>query len=266
MTAKPKGASSVMNQRHDATDALDDFPTPPWGTRALIERVFPKLGLYAAPGTLKGARVWEPAAGRGIMAEVLREYGCDVHATDVHRYPDTRGRIDAIGSFVGDGGLMLDTIRPPNFKHSARGAGIDFVITNPPFRLAQAFALRAIREAEVVALLCRSNWAEGAERYRELFAKHEPICEAVFCERLPMVAGGYITKTTDETNRPVRIQLEVGGYDPDASSATAYSWFVWMRGATTPCRKIWIPPGCETALAKPDDPSRFAKRRDTALI
>lgn len=262
------GSSAVMNQRHEALDSLDDFPTPPVGTRALIERVFPKLGLYSGPGTLKGARVWEPAAGRGIMAAVLREYGMDVHESDVHRYPDRRTPGDVrIGSFVGEGGLMLDTIRPPNFRHSSRGAGIDFVITNPPFRLGLEFALRAIREAEVVCLLLRSNWAEGGERYTELFAKHEPIAEAVFCERLPMVAGGYITKVILEDGKPknVRIPLEVGGYDPRASSATAYSWFVWMRGATTPCRKIWIPPGTRDALTKPTDAERFAKRGDTAL-
>ncbi len=30
---------AVMAQRHEKMDSLDDFPTPPWGTRALMEHV-----------------------------------------------------------------------------------------------------------------------------------------------------------------------------------------------------------------------------------
>ena len=30
---------AVMQQRHEAHDSLDDFPTPPWATRALMECV-----------------------------------------------------------------------------------------------------------------------------------------------------------------------------------------------------------------------------------
>lgn len=30
---------AVMAQRAEAHDSLDDFPTPPWATRALIEHV-----------------------------------------------------------------------------------------------------------------------------------------------------------------------------------------------------------------------------------
>lgn len=58
---KPAGHTAVMNQRSEALDAADDFPTPPWATRALAQSVLPTLGL-----ALEGARVWEPAAGRGL--------------------------------------------------------------------------------------------------------------------------------------------------------------------------------------------------------
>ena len=30
-------SSSVMQQRSEPQDSLDDFPTPPWATRALCE-------------------------------------------------------------------------------------------------------------------------------------------------------------------------------------------------------------------------------------
>ena len=32
---------AVMAQRSEAKDSLDDFPTPPWATRALLEHVLP---------------------------------------------------------------------------------------------------------------------------------------------------------------------------------------------------------------------------------
>jgi hypothetical protein len=40
-----------MQRRHEAHDSLDDFPTPPWATRALCERL---VDLYD-PGLVKVA-------------------------------------------------------------------------------------------------------------------------------------------------------------------------------------------------------------------
>ncbi len=129
------------------------------------------------------------------MAEVLREYFDQVHASDVFDY----GTGYAVASFIGDG---VDVLQAPP-------GGIDWVITNPPFNLALDFALRGLEFArEGVALLVRSVWLEGAERYRSLFAKHPPAVVAQFVERVP------ITK---------------GRWDPDASTATAYSWFVLVE-------------------------------------
>ena len=39
---------AVMAQRHEAKDSLDDFPTPPWATRALLERVLKHENLMYA--------------------------------------------------------------------------------------------------------------------------------------------------------------------------------------------------------------------------
>lgn len=255
-------SSAVMNQRAAAPDGLDDFPTPPWVTRALIDVVFRKLGLYVGGNSLRGARVWEPAAGRGLMSETLREYECDVFTSDVHRYEDAPRAIDRCGSFVGEG---PDVLKPPNFRHSSRGAGIDFVITNPPFRLALEFALRALREADVVALLCRSNWAETEERYVGLFSKHPPLAIAQFAERAAILdGGGYLVD--DGNGGKVRKLAERGGYQPAASTATAYSWFVWMNGASTETRFIFIPPGQKKRLSKPSDIERFAMIKGDTML
>lgn len=209
-------SSAVMQQRHEALDSLDDFPTPPWATRALFECVFPAMGI-----DLSAATVWEPACNRGLMAAVIAEYAADVYASDVHAY----GYGHAVGSFVGGGGLCLDVAAAP------WGGDVDAVITNPPFRLAAEFVERALIEAPVVAILQRSAWAEGGERYERIFRDRPPSRIAYFVERVAMVQGGW---------------------QPDASSATSYAWFVWARD-TPPLPPFWIPPGRRKALTRPGD-------------
>jgi hypothetical protein len=70
---------AVMAQRVEAEDSLDDFPTPPWATRALMEHVI---------GRVPAQRLacLEPACGRGDMARTLSEYFASVTASDVHPY------------------------------------------------------------------------------------------------------------------------------------------------------------------------------------
>ena len=63
---KQNTSHAVMAQRFEAKDSLDDFPTPPWATRALLEHVIPDKDLA-------GRSVWEPACGAGHMAKVLKE-------------------------------------------------------------------------------------------------------------------------------------------------------------------------------------------------
>lgn len=224
---KPSGHTAVMNQRSEALDAADDFPTPPWATRALIECVLPQVALQYAFGVMS---VWEPAAGRKIMSGVLGEYTDRVWTSDVHQYDGAP--LDCVGSFVGEG--------PDVAQWNGRGAAPpDWVITNPPFRLACEFFERAIDVANMgVALLVRSNWAEGADRYARVFAKHPPLAVAQFVERVPMVRGRW---------------------DPDASTATAYAWFVWLRGTSAETRMLWIPPGQRKRLTRPDDARRFCQ-------
>lgn len=225
MTATPRGSTAVMNRRVEPPDSLDFFPTPPYATRALFEHVIGHC-------RLTDATVWEPASGEGHMAEVIREYVAEVHASDVHDY----GVGYPVGSFVGAG---LDIAQCP-FEPC-------WVITNPPFNLALEFVQRALREAtEGVAILARSNWLEGAERYAGLFHQFPPTIVAQFVERVPMVKGRW---------------------DPDASTSTAYSWFVWERDRINPFygwRGIHIPPGRRTALEKPDDRRRFAVMKPSA--
>lgn len=215
---KPEGGYSVMAARVSDPRALDFFPTPPWATRALTRDVL-SWDVIGSP------TVWEPAAGAGHMSRVLEEDASEVFASDVADY----GHGFAVGSFVGQGADVAQCPFRP-----------DWIVTNPPFNLALEFVDRALEEAtDGVALLVRSVWAEGGQRYERLFKDRPPSVIAQFCERVPMVAGRW---------------------DPKASTATSYAWFIWQTDARRSriTEFLWIPPGAKLRHTRPDDAARFA--------
>lgn len=172
-------SSAVMAQRASAPDALDYFPTPGWGTRALCEVV---LGMKAsAIGRLEGLTCWEPACGEGDMFRVLREYFRRVEGSDIYDYGQGFDRVD----FLGDDGAR--PMRP------------DWIITNPPFNSAEAFVRQAMLIAEVgVAMLCRTTWLESEKR-EGLFNEFPLSIYAPFIGRLPMFKGRLDRKGSTAT-------------------------------------------------------------------
>ena len=220
---KPSGSYAVMAQRREPPDSLDFFPTPPWSTRSLLRCVLEPRGFDLGAST-----AWEPACGEGHMAAVLAETFGAVHATDVFDY----GRGFPTCDF-------LEARRPED--------GPGWVITNPPFKVAELFATRALEIATTgVALLVRSAWLEGTGRYARVFRPHPPAIVAQFAERVPMTKGRW---------------------DPNASTATSYAWVVWTKLpiAAEPIF-TWIPPGQREALTRPDDAERFGVRVGAPLL
>jgi hypothetical protein len=173
-----------------------------------------------AAGVLTINRAWECACGEGHMAAVIKEFACDsVIASDIFDY--------GYGT------------APHDFLHDDPLAQPDWIITNPPFSIACEFTLRALDLArEGVAMLVRTQWIEGAGRYEKLFRDRPPTLYAPFVDRVPMAKGRW---------------------DPNASTATSYAWFVWRTSLITErARVFWIPPGCRTTLTLADDRQRFA--------
>jgi hypothetical protein len=200
---------AVMAQRHEAKDSLDYFPTPPWATRALLEHV---IWPYIWHGGLKDRTCLEPACGGGHMARVLKEYFGTVLSSDIHDYGQKEVR-----DFL--------EINEPLYEYH-------WIITNPPFNLAEDFVLKALTMARAgVAMLVRTNFLEGVGRYERFFSKRPPAIVAPFVERVPMVKGRV---------------------DPNASTATSYAWFVWRTEVAEPPIVKWIPP-CRKALERPGD-------------
>ena len=97
---------AVMAQRHEGKDSLDDFPTPPWATRALIRHVIEPGGFTDQLSVL------EPACGAGHMAKVLNEYFGAVEASNIH--PHGYGKIKDFTKKSFDNKIMVPFSRALN--------------------------------------------------------------------------------------------------------------------------------------------------------
>lgn len=197
---------AVMAQRTEARDSLDNFPTPPWATRALLEYIIEQGGHTDHLTCL------EPACGAGHMAKALKEYFKEVQPSDIYDY----GYGD-VSDFLSSG------VEPGSY---------DWVITNPPFRLAEEFIQHGLTVARRgVAVLVRTVFLESVGRYDRMFLRTPPSTVAQFVERVPMVKGRL---------------------DKKASTATGYAWVVWEKGSNRGTQLLWVPP-CRKKLERSTD-------------
>jgi hypothetical protein len=116
--------------------ASDFYPTPAEATHALLN--FLKLPA--------GATIWEPACGENHMVDVMRAQGYEVIGTDI---------------MTGTDFLTAETV------------DCDWIITNPPFSLADRFIERCIESKKPFALLLKSQYWHAKKRL-ELFRSFPP--------------------------------------------------------------------------------------------
>jgi hypothetical protein len=204
-----------MEQRAPKPTELEkaqDFPTPPWAGRAGAELV-----LSLDPG----ARVIrEPACGEMHMAGPLQAFFPEVLPSDVHAHGPNTPIID-----------WLDDAAWPDKPDC------DWVVTNPPFAIADQFVTRGLKRARRgVALLLRMAFCESAERHVLFEGVDNPLTLlAPFSER---------------------VAFDLGRWDPKASKATAFAWFIWDKeGQPMPPR--WIKPGTKRRLTLPGDAAEY---------
>jgi len=196
---------AVMAQRFEPKTSLDDFPTPPWATRALLE-------VLSRNRNLNEQTCLEPACGRGYMLRPLAEYFEVSEGFDIFQYGKNE---------------LRDFLTYPYREQS-----YDWVITNPPFRLAEDFIRKALVIARIgVAILARTVFLESVGRYQNLYKNTPPVKFIQFSERVPMVRGRV---------------------DKKASSATGYAWFVWEKNLEEKPQLMWFPP-CRKRLEKIED-------------
>jgi hypothetical protein len=170
----------------------DCYETPPCAVEALLKvEKLPK-------------NIWEPACGSGNIAEVLRAAGHEVHASDLHDYGCGCPDVDFLEADI-DGGTLPGAI-----------------VTNAPYKLAQAFVEKAL-ELPLVIMLLRLAFLES-ERRSNILDNAGLARIHVFKNRLPMMH-------------------RKGWTGPKASSAISFAWFVWdtsYHGRTTIDRISWV--------------------------
>ena len=148
--------------------------------------------------------IWECACGAGHLAEVFRNHGYLVKATDLIYRGYGCGDVDFLKqnvSFDGD------------------------IITNPPYKYAKDFvehALKTVADGHKVAMFLKLQFLEGKAR-RTLFENYPPKTIYVASGRLLCAKNGEFE------------QMKAGG-----GSAVAYAWFVWQKGYTGETVVKWI--------------------------
>lgn len=181
-------------QRHGVTgtgraplaDRRDDlYETPPEATRAL-------LSVEKLPHWL-----WEPAAGRGAIVNVLRAAGHEVIASDLVDYgiPTHFSRRD----------FLMELKAPER---------CEAIVTNPPFKLAAKFAAHALDLCPRLYMLLRLAFLEGTGRG-------------------PILDRGALARVHIFKNRLPRMHRDGWG-GKQASSSIAFAWFCWDRAHTGP--------------------------------
>ena len=147
-------------------------------------------------------KIWEPACGKGHLAEVFRKAGHEVRSTDLV----DRGY-----------GEQKDFL----FFNDEEWDGD--IVTNPPYKFAKEFvykALDCIGGGRKVCMFLKLQFLEGKER-RKLYDEYPPKVVYVFSSRINCAMNGDFEKY-------------------NFNSAVAYAWFVWEKGYTGDTIIKWI--------------------------
>jgi hypothetical protein len=187
----PRGTVRGVSDR-DRHIAANFYPTPPEATRALL-----------SVETFDGS-IWEPACGKGHIAEILKGDGHAVVSTDLNDW--------------GYGVTGCDFLKEqrPRAKH---------IVTNPPYGsgLADAFIRKALSFTEhtggKVAMLL--NLASLSHVERTAFWKTTPPA------RLYAIDG--IVCWPDPTRAP-----------PRHFTQNRYVWAIWTPGHKGPAAFWWL--------------------------
>lgn len=166
----------------------DLYETPAWVTDALVPHL---------PSWIK--RVWEPAAGHNKMVNALCAHHYEVVASD----------INPRGNATCDGYDFLSEAMP--------NIGIDAIITNPPFKQAQAFIERALDLVDFVAMMLPENY-DCAKTRKHLFGDNP-----------------FFSKKVALTKRIVFFDR------PGAAPSSNHAWYLWDATHTGPATLGYAP-------------------------
>jgi hypothetical protein len=168
----------MATHRRLAESGPDFYPTPRWGTLALLDHE-----------KFQGS-ILEPCCGDGSMVNVLREGGYWVEASD--KYDRNFGE------------------RRDFFDITALQ---DNIVTNPPFGIAEDILDHALSLASSkVCLLLRTAFLESQRRYRKFFRDRPPARVLVFTQRLSIYKNGDQGDSAGGTTSYSWFIWEIGNY------------------------------------------------------
>lgn len=179
----------------------DHYPTPREASVPFVRELHRLIGRPPFK-----PRIWEPACGDGALCKALIECGFDdLVATNL--IPRGYG-------LHGVDFLMEHELRAP------------IIVTNPPASLATQFGIHAQRlGADMTALLVRTKFLAGRERYETLMKPHPPAFIYQFIERIKFFAGD-----TAKEDQP--------GWNTED-----FAWFVWIKCHDGEPRVRWLSRG-----------------------
>lgn len=191
VTLGTKDGSTKNRQKEDF------YSTEPVATKKLVK------WLEENEPDCKNWKIWESFCGNGAITKVLEENGFNVVANS-----------DLVDRGFGDTGVDF-------FKETEMRNNSDAIISNPPYKLAQASvekALDLMKDGDKLIYLLRIQFLEGKSR-KKLFEKYPPKYVLVNSER---------------------VNCWKDGVDDGSSSAICYAQFYWEKGYKGKPQICWL--------------------------
>ena len=148
-------------------------------------------------------RLWDPGAGDGAITNVLQAHGFSTYASDIEGY--------------GLKGCVIE-----DFFTIPAPPGVEGIVTNPPFRLAQRFIEKALHEVGYAAFLLRSNFLVEGERRDKFLESHPPDSRLLLVTALPDDAPLWLDWEAVDLEHAVRVG-DLGPPRPSHRTPTALS-------------------------------------------
>lgn len=174
-------------------------------------------------------RVWDPAAGLGRIPTAAQHAGLEAVASDLV----DRGCADEVGDF-----LKYRKALAPN------------IVSNVPFKMAQAFVEHAIALADrKIAMLLPAAWVQGQTRSRWL--EKSPLRRVYFLAPRPSMPPGDVV---------------LAGESP-SNGLSDFAWYVWLKGYDGAPEIRWLrrDDGVTSAHMGPEEKQRHYIKRSGKL-
>lgn len=193
-----KGLYTGYDKNHKERQAEDYYATPP----EEVENILSQLQYEKD----KNWSILEPCCGGGHMVEGILQYftNPNIAATDIKNrenlYINSHFEKGVKYSCSEEYDFLSD-----NYPYTTA----DFVIMNPPFKVATPFILHGLDIAqEALIVFGRTKLVETKSRYEEIFSKYPPTDIYQYIDRVACAKNGDFENT---------------------NGIEAHAWFVWDK-------------------------------------